>query len=418
MKDNNDNNMNENDCSILMIKYLISCLENVKYISTYSSIFEMIYNLSKISISNKNPNIIIDLVIPNYINLFSLNNSKLNIETYNSIIDILNLINYDELILNKIDYNSFNYYIFENIYQFFLKSEKLEIKCAIISRLDEIIDLENKFLLAYLNTNDNIIVNEKNKDKNTSFRNQYYQDVLFKTYLIKKSLRETEEEKKEMKNDIDINSILNCYLDDHNNFKKKLKDLVKKIMEEDNKNDCLKLLIIQQYRDICLFFGNYNENKSLFNHLFILFNRNNFYIQKEIIKIFPSLILLFGNKLFFDYFVYFIESSCQKKNSELIIMEIIDALILLLKMNLINHNDEYSKSYKVLYCYKLLLPYIIHPNYLLRSKLYFLINQIISDEKSFSEIYISFYKNIKKILLESNKPITVINIINKDLLNK
>ena len=85
----------------------------------------MIYNLSKILINNKNPNIIIDLVIPYYLNLFSLNNSKLNIETYNSIIDILNLINYDELILNKIDYNSFNYYIFENIYQLFLKTEKL-----------------------------------------------------------------------------------------------------------------------------------------------------------------------------------------------------------------------------------------------------------------------------------------------------
>ena len=61
-------------------------------------------------------------------------------------------------------------------------------------------------------------------------------------------------------------------------------------MEDDNKNDCLQLLIIQKYKDICLFCGNHNENKVLLNHLFILFNRNNFYLQKEIIKIFPSLI--------------------------------------------------------------------------------------------------------------------------------
>ena len=415
---NTSNNMTENDCTILIIKYLISCLENIKYISTYFSIFEMIYNLSKVLINNKNPNIIIDLVIPNYLNLFSLNNSKLNIETYNSIIDILNLINYDELILNKIDYNSFNYYIFENIYQFFLKTEKLEVKCAIISRLDEIIELENNFLLAYLNTNNNIIINEKNKDKNNSLNNQYYQDVLFKTYLIKKSIRENDEEKNSRQNNIDFNYVHNNYIDDYNNFKKKLKELVKKIMEEDNKNDSLKLLIIQKYKDICLFCGNYNDNKSLFNHLFILFNRNNYYIQKEIIKIFPSLILLFGNKLFYDYFLFFIESSCQKKNSELIIIEIIDVLILLLKMNLINHKEEYSKSYKILMCYKMLLPYIIHPNYLLRTKLNYLINQIISEEQSFSELYISFYKNIKNILSESNKSITVISIINKDLINK
>ena len=415
---NNSNDMCENDCTILIIKYLISCLENIKYISTYFSIFEMIYNLSKILLNNKNPNIIIDLVIPNYLNLFSLNNSKLNIETYNSIIDILNLINYDELILNKIDYNSFNYYIFENIYQLFLKSDKLELKFAIISRLDEIIELENNFLMAYLNTNNNIIINEKNKDKKNSLKNQYYQDVLFKTYLSKRSPKENEEEKNNKQNNIDFNFVLNNYIDDYNNFRKKLKDLVKKIMEEDNKNDSLKLLIIQKYKDICLFCGNYNDNKSLFNHLFILFNRNNYYIQKEIIKIFPSLILLFGNKLFYDYFLFFIESSCQKKNSELIIIEIIDVLIWLLKMDLINHREEYSKSYKILMCYKMLLPYIIHPNYLLRTKLNYLINQIISDEQSFSDLYISFYKTVKNILSESNRAITVISIINKDLINK
>ena len=414
---NNNPHEIEDDCTIIIIKYLLSCLENIKYISTYSSIFEMIYNLSKILVKKKNWNIIIDLIVPNYINLFEINNSKVNIEAYNSLIEILNLINYDELILNKIDYNAFNYYIFESIYQHFLKTEKLEVKCAIISRLDEIIELENNFLFAYLNTNNNIIINEKNKDKNKN--NQYYQDLLFKTYLNNKNIKESQEIKKSIKNDVDFNSVYNCYLNDRNSFKKKLKDFVKKILEEEeNKNDCLKLLIIQKYREICLFFGNFNENRPLFNHLFILFNQNNYYIQKEIIKIFPSLILLFGNKLFYDYFLSFIESSCQKKNSELIIIEIIDALILLLKMNLIHHKDEYSKSYKILICYKLLIPYIIHPNYLLRSKLNILLNQVISDENSSSELYIFFYKNIKKILSENNNSITVINVINKDLINK
>ena len=90
------NNINsKRECSIIIIKYLISCLENLKYISTYFSIFEMIYNLSQILIKDKNPNVIIDLIVPNYIDLFKLNNSKLSIEVYNCIIDILQLINYD-----------------------------------------------------------------------------------------------------------------------------------------------------------------------------------------------------------------------------------------------------------------------------------------------------------------------------------
>ena len=151
------NNINsKRECSIIIIKYLISCLENLKYISTYFSIFEMIYNLSQILIKDKNPNVIIDLIVPNYIDLFKLNNSKLSIEVYNCIIDILQLINYDELILSKIDYNYFNNYVFEEIYKLYLNTEILELKCAIISRLDEIIELENNFLSAYLNTYNSI----------------------------------------------------------------------------------------------------------------------------------------------------------------------------------------------------------------------------------------------------------------------
>ena len=86
-------------------------LDNLKYLSTFYVIFEMIFYLSKILCKNQNQNVIIDLIIPYYINLFKINNTKLNIETYNSLLDILNLINYDDLILNQIDYNSFNFYI-------------------------------------------------------------------------------------------------------------------------------------------------------------------------------------------------------------------------------------------------------------------------------------------------------------------
>ena len=409
MEDTNiyENTIPGENCTIIIIKYLLSCLERVKNVSTYFSIFEMIYHFSKI-ILIKNPHAIIDLIIPYYINLFEINNSKLNIATYNSIIDILNLIDYNKLFLNKIDYNAFNYYIFENIYQLFLRSEKLELKCAIISRLDEIIELENKFLYAHLNTN-KIIYRKKMSFDNNNDKN-YSQNLLFKTSLKLNSNVE--------KLDVNYNYIYTTYNNDYDRFKKKLKDLAKNILEEeDKKNDCLKLLIIQKYREICLFCGNYTENIPLFNHLFILFNQNNYFIQKEIIKIFPSLILLFGRKLFYDYFITFIESSCQKKNSELIIIQIIDALTLLLNMELIRNEDDYSKNYKLLSCYKLLIPYLVHPNYQLRRKLFLLITKIIPDDKTSAGLYISFSGYIKQILSENNIPITIIGLINKDLIN-
>ena len=417
----NNNNINDkNECDILIIKYLISCLENLKYISTYFSIFEMIYNLSKILIKNKNQNVIIDLIVPNYIDLFKLNNSKLSIEVFNCIIDILKLINFDEIILSKIDYNYFNNYVFENFYKIYLDTEIFELKCAIISRLDEIIELENNFLLAYLNTYNNIINKEKNKGKKNLMEIQDYQNLLSKSCFLDKKIKESKIENKNIKDNIDFNFVRESYLNDLNSFKKKLKDIVKKTLEDvDNTNDALKLLIIQKYREICLFCGSYNDNEQLFNHLFMLYNKNNHYIQKEIIKLFPSLILLFGNKLFYDYFLIFIESSCQKKNSELIIIEIIDALLLLSKMDILYHVNGYSQNYRILKCYRHLIPYIVHPNYLLRNKLITLINQK-TDEciQSLSELYISLNKNIKNILKNNNGNGVIINTIDKETNNQ
>ena len=99
---------------------------------------------------------------------------------------LLNLINCDEIVLSKIDYNYFNNYVFEEIYKIYLDTEIFELKCAIISRLDEIIELENNFLLAYLNTYNNIIMKEKNKEKKFLMNIQDYQSLLSKTYIFDK----------------------------------------------------------------------------------------------------------------------------------------------------------------------------------------------------------------------------------------
>ena len=413
---------NNNDCTIIIIKYLLSCLENVKYISTYFVIFEMIHYLSQILIRNDNSIIILDFIVPYYMELFKTGNSRLSIEVYNSLINLLSLIDFDKLILNQNDYNSFNDYIFKNICDFFFSCDQLEVQCAIISRLDEIIELENNFLYSYLNTI-NYIINKK-KESNDLNKSLYNSILLFQSLVVNKNNKEKQQENKKDSKQMNFNEMYKIYKDDLSNFKKKLKKLIENIMitinEKDKaSNDCLKLMIIQKYKEICMFFGNYNENEQLFNYLFILFNRDNYYIQKEIIKIFPGLILLFGRKLYLNYFLPFVELVCQKKNSELMIIEIIDAILLLTKMNLISHDDDYSRIYKIL------IPYFVHPNFLLRYKLWYLFSYIILDKRNtLSNLYKSFYHNIKFILMEyeknckndDEKITTMINIIDIDII--
>ena len=411
------------DCEILIVKYLLSCMENTRYISTYSVIFEMLFHLSKILITNENSVIILDIIVPYYLNLFNYGNTRLNIEVFNALIDLLSLINYDKLILNQIDYNIFNNYIFEQIYNLFLQSKQLEVQCSIISRLDEIIELENNFLFSYLNTI-NFITCKKEKENQNLNKCLYNSIILFQS-LVQNKANNNENKKKKKSEQINFNDIYKSYLEDQNDFKKKLKIIVENVMTNNNEenpevnNDCLKLMVIQKYKEICMFCGNYNENKPLFNHLCMLFNWKNYFIQKEIIRIFPSLILLYGRKLYLEYFLPIIEGTFQNKNSELMIIEIIDSIYMLTEMNLISHDDDYSQIYSIL------IPYFIHPNYLLRYKLNSLFYFLLSDERnSISKLYISFYNNIKKILNEckpknsenDKKMLTILNIIDKGII--
>jgi hypothetical protein len=188
---------------------------------------------------------------------------------------------------------------------------------------------------------------------------------------------------------LNYNDVYKRYLENINDFKNKLKNIIESVMiNKDIINDSLKLIVIQKYKEICMFLGNYNENQTLFAHLFISFNGNNYYIQKEIIKICPSLIILFGKRLYYEYFLEFVKKVCEDKSSELIIIEVIDVITFLTKMNLIGHDDDSSRIYKIL------IPYFVHPNYLLRYKLYNLFHYILLDEKNTkSKLYISFGPN-------------------------
>jgi hypothetical protein len=213
----------------------------------------MIYHLSHILLKNDNSIIILDFIVPYYINLFKSRDTRLVIETYNSLIDLLSIIDFDKLILNQNDYNTFNDYIFENIYKLYFKCEKLEVQCAIISRIDEIIELENNFLYSFLNT----ISYTANEDKSTKKdlkQSLYNSNILYQSLIFNgKNNKQAKDETR-----LTFNKIYKIYNDDLTDFKRKLKSIIEHTLvnfDDDNtaSNDCLKLLIIQKYKEICIF---------------------------------------------------------------------------------------------------------------------------------------------------------------------
>ena len=416
LKMQNNNNANNNvindntkdDCSILLIRYLISCLENIKYNSTYYLIFEMLIHLSRLIIENNNTHILLEIVIPYIINLFKLKETNPKIEAFNCVINLLNLIDYENF---ELDYNSFNYYIFDKIYNLYFNCNEIEVKISILNKIDKISELQIKFL-------NSILLNFSNKKThlNKTILNSSFvsSNMLFMSHLgnMEKSFHQ------EKNINFTFKEIYKKYLEDLTDFKKKLNKIINHVMTEEmknNDNDSLKLVLISKITDLCLFYGNLNENKELINYLLIVYKQNNKNIQKEIIKIFPNLIYLFGKKLYDDYFLIFLEYTFQnnKKIDEQVIIQIIDTIFLLNKLNIINTDDDYSKIYKIL------IPYLLHPNYMIRYKVSHLLCLFIK-KNPISKLYILLNKDVKNIIYNlicsnsntDNETMPIINIIN------
>ena len=333
------NNKNSNECNYIIIRYLINCLNNVKYPSSIILALELIEKFStKIDDNTK-----IQLIIPYLISLFSIDNTLIKNSCYNSIINILSSIN--EYILNQLDLHSYTYYIFDNIKKLYYNSD-LEVKITIINSLNKLIEFEEKFLyFSLLSQRKTNIISETNMNE--------FQSIISQSQIFFQNKMKNAENNEYGKIDIE------GYENELKQFKEMLRAIIDDIFQGDN--EILQLVLIKKYNEILFFYGHLESNDFL-NYLMILFNRNNLDLKKEILKIFPNIIMMFGDNIFFSYYLPCIERILMKKNNEELNLQLIHSMNIISKANLIQKKtqiDLFQRSFIFLF----------HPNYEIRKEI-------------------------------------------------
>ena len=333
------NNKNSNECNYIIIRYLINCLNNVKYPSSIILALELIEKFStKIDDNTK-----IQLIIPYLISLFSIDNTLIKNSCYNSIINILSSIN--EYILNQLDLHSYTYYIFDNIKKLYYNSD-LEVKITIINSLNKLIEFEEKFLyFSLLSQRKTNIISETNMNE--------FQSIISQSQIFFQNKMKNAENNEYGKIDIE------GYENELKQFKEMLREIIDDIFQGDN--EILQLVLIKKYNEILFFYGHLKSNYFL-NYLMILFNRNNLDLKKEILKIFPNIIMMYGDNIFFSYYLPCIERILMKKNNEELNLQLIHSMNIISKANLIQKKsqiDLFQRSFIFLF----------HPNYEIRKEI-------------------------------------------------
>ena len=333
------NNKNSNECNYIIIRYLINCLNNVKYPSSIILALELIEKFStKIDDNTK-----IQLIIPYLISLFSIDNTLIKNSCYNSIINILSSIN--EYILNQLDLHSYTYYIFDNIKKLYYNSD-LEVKITIINSLNKLIEFEEKFLyFSLLSQRKTNIISETNMNE--------FQSIISQSQIFFQNKMKNAENNEYGKIDIE------GYENELKQFKEMLREIIDDIFQGDN--EILQLVLIKKYNEILFFYGHLESNYFL-NYLMILFNRNNLDLKKEILKIFPNIIMMYGDNIFFSYYLPCIERILMKKNNEELNLQLIHSMNIISKANLIQKEsqiDLFQRSFIFLF----------HPNYEIRKEI-------------------------------------------------
>ena len=410
-KTNEDDSIDENkikkycenqndDCSIIIIRLILSTFINMKFESNLLLAIELLENFSA-KINDKN--ILFELIIPYLIYLFK-NDEKLKIEnnlvlisSFKLILKLLENINEQnenlELTFNGNSY--FTYFISKKIFELFFNSN-LFVKCEIIENLDKIINLQKKFLKMEL-INNKKEYEKKNNEKFTILETSNINNSVFLQESIFYFNNENNKnldlnENKNEKNNIEKYILL--FKEEEKEFKNQIDKIIESIFNctsETEDEEILKGILIKKFPVILLFFGK-KKNKYL-NYLMMQFNRNNFLVQKEILKICPFLLIIFGKDFFKDYYSIFLEKIQKDKKNEVLVLEAIHSIFLISKLNLLNLE-------KILILFQQFIKYFKHPNFQIRNemkKLFFFLIKKCKFEKKNNIIFSYLFKDIQKI---------------------
>ena len=382
--DTNENTLYKNnynkDCVMIIINYLVKNMKNVKYESSNLAAMEMVKNLS-----SKLPDIFnLKNIIPYFVDNLERKSFTTKLISVNYIFEILYSFNYNELDLPLTEYNYFDSYVFPALLKLYY-SGKHELILEFFNNVDKMIDIEEKFLnitlksriIKYKNNLNNAINTPIDTNKNANLIN-----------------------KKDKKNEIfkDYETSLKLFKDE---LFKVTGELLGKIEEID--------ILISAIRKLPNLISFYGKNKSGDFIKFIInnFNKPDWIIQKEILMEIPNMVVTLGEKVLNDYLLLCIEMLVENNSNEIKTYELVKTIHELLKMGYLQHDSAIS-------IFKKLMPYLVHPNLLIRYELVDLTKSLISYLNQ-DEIYEFIFPNLIEYF---TIPIVEINKNNiEDILN-
>ena len=364
---------NNKDCILIIINFLVKNMKNVKYESSNLAAMEMVKNLS-----SKLPDIFnLKNIIPYFVDNLERKNFTTKLISVNYIFEILYSFNYNDLVLPITEYNYFDSYIFPALLKLYY-SEKHELILEFFNNVDKMIDLEEKFLNITLKSR---LIKYKNILNNTTEANKNNTNQTGETTHDNNITNNNLISKKDKKDEIfkDYETSLKLFKDE---LFKVTMDLIGKINEID--------ILISSIRKLPNLISFYGKSKSSDFLKFIVnnFNKPDWIIQKEILMQIPKMIGTLGEKVLNDYLLLCIEMLVSNNSNEIKTYELIKTIHELLKMGYLQHDSASS-------IYTKLLPYLVHPNLLIRYEMVDLTKSIINYLTQ-DEIYELIFQNLSE----------------------
>ena len=356
------------DCVLIIINYLVKNMKNVKYESSNLAAMEMVKNLA-----SKLPDIFnLKNIIPYFVDNLERKSFTTKLISVNYIFEILYNFNYNKLVLPVTEYNYFDSYIFPALLKLYY-SGKHELILEFFNNVDKMIDIEEKFLNITLKSR---IIKYKNSLINTPNEANKSQNQTQETPETPETPKEKRNTnvitKKDKKDEIfkDYETSLKLFKDE---LFKVTMDLIGKINEID--------ILISSIRKLPNLIAFYGKSKSSDFLKFIVnnFNKPDWIIQKEILMQIPKMIVTLGEKVLNDYLLLCIEMLISNNSNEIKTYELIKTIHELLKMGYLQHDSASNIFIK-------LMPYLVHPNLLIRYEMMDLTKSLI-DYLNQEEIY-------------------------------
>ena len=143
-------------------------------------------------------------------------------------------------------------------------------------------------------------------------------------------------------------------------FKDELFKVTRDLLGKINEIDIL-ISAIRKLPNLISFYGK-NKSSDFIKFIVNNFNKPDWIIQKEILMQIPNMIVTLGEKVLNDYLLLCMEKLINNNSNEIKTYELIKTIHELLKMGYLQHDSAAS-------IYNKLMPYLVHPNLLIRYEL-------------------------------------------------